>query len=82
MYWEVDTLGVESELSTLRDVFERQYGFNVETWLIPATEKSHNSLTQKALNFIDNFDSKDNLFILYYAGHGLINEHRQSTWAW
>jgi hypothetical protein len=37
---------------------------------------------QKALDFLDNYDSEDNLFILYYAGHGFINQDRQSTWAW
>jgi hypothetical protein len=34
----------------------------------------------KALNFIEDFDSRDNLFIVYYAGHGTINENRQSMW--
>lgn len=67
MRWEKDTLGVDSELNTLRDVFEKQYGFNVETWHIPTTEKSHNKLTQNALDFIEDFDSEENLFILYYA---------------
>ncbi|CZR58571.1 uncharacterized protein PAC_08463 [Phialocephala subalpina] len=81
MHWEVDALGVDSELNTLRDVFKQQYGFNVETWHIPATEKSHHKLTQNTLDFIEEFDSKDNLFILYYAGHGYINEYRQSAWA-
>ena len=76
MRWEVDALGVDSELNTLRDVFKQQYGFNVHTWHIPATEKSHHKLTQNALDFIEEFDSKDNLFILYYAGHGYINEYR------
>jgi hypothetical protein len=82
MLWEQDDLGVEGELNSLRTLFEDGYGFKAETWLIPATENSHNSLMQKALDFLADFDSKDNLFILYYAGHGYINPDRQSSWAW
>jgi len=80
--WAQDDLGVARELNALASVFEGQYGFNVETWQIPANEKSHNSLMQKALDFLDEYDSTDNFFILYYAGHGFINQDRQSTWAW
>jgi hypothetical protein len=82
MYWAQDYLGVEQELNALRNVFENQYGFNAETWYISANENSHNDLMQKALDFLRDFDSRDNLFILYYAGHGYINLDRQSTWAW
>lgn len=34
----------------------------------------------KALDFIEEFDQNDNLFIVYYAGHGTMNENRQSVW--
>jgi hypothetical protein len=36
----------------------------------------------KALEFIDDFESEDTLFIVYYGGHAKINEARQSTWSW
>jgi len=84
MRWEADPLGMfglEQEFDKLGDVFEKQYGFHVENLIIRANEKSHNHLMSQALGFIDDFDSKENLFILYYAGHGYINEQRQSTWA-
>jgi hypothetical protein len=80
MRWEHDTLGVESEFNKLGDVLEKQYGFHVENLIIRANERSHNLLMSQALGFIDDFDAKENLFILYYAGHGYINAHRQSTW--
>ena len=35
----------------------------------------------KALDFIEEFDQNDNLFIVYYAGHGTMNEHRQLVWS-
>ena len=82
MRWEKDTLGVEPEMNALKDVLEFKYGFSVETWHIPANPKSHTHLMQNALDFLRDFDSQDNLFILYYAGHGYINQDRQSTWAW
>jgi hypothetical protein len=82
MRWAQDDLGVAQELDTLASVFQDEYGFNVEEWKIPADKKSHTSLMQKALDFLDDYDSEDNLFILYYAGHGFINQDRQSTWAW
>jgi hypothetical protein len=34
----------------------------------------------KALDFVEDFDARDNLFIVYYAGHGTINENQQSVW--
>ena len=80
--WEQDDLGVAGEVNALASVFESQYGFNVENWQIPANDKSHHNLMQKALDFLDDYDARDNLFILYYAGHGLINQERQSTWTW
>jgi Caspase domain len=82
MRWAQDDLGVAQELNTLATIFQDQYGFNVEEWKIPADKKSHTGLMQKALDFLDDYDSEDNLFILYYAGHGFINQDRQSTWAW
>ena len=80
--WEQDDLGVAGEVNALASVFESQYGFNVENWQIPANDKSHHNLMQKALDFLDDYDARDNLFILYYAGHGLNNQERQSTWTW
>jgi hypothetical protein len=82
MRWEVDGSGFKQELDRLSDVFKDQYSFDVVTWLIPANDKSHHTLMAKALDFVDEFDSEDNLFILYYAGHGSINQDRQSTWSW
>jgi hypothetical protein len=82
MRWAQDNLGVAQELNILANLFQDEYGFNVEEWKIPADKTSHTNLMQKALDFLGDYDSEDNLFILYYAGHGFINQDRQSTWAW
>jgi hypothetical protein len=70
---------VKPEVERLRDVFRDVYGFNTEIWHIP-TIRSHHKLMGKALDFIEEFDQNDNLFVVYYAGHGTMNEHRQSVW--
>ncbi|KAE8445757.1 hypothetical protein EG329_012815 [Mollisiaceae sp. DMI_Dod_QoI] len=70
---------VQPELERLYDVFKNVYGFEVEDWTIP-TINSHRKLMGKALDFIEEFDARDNLFVVYYAGHGTINENRQSVW--
>jgi hypothetical protein len=82
MSWLDDKLGVSREVDKLQDISRNQYGFNTERWLIPANDRSQLDLTENALEFLRDFDSKDNLFILYYAGHGYINDDRESTWAW
>ncbi|KAH7330544.1 hypothetical protein BKA65DRAFT_60135 [Rhexocercosporidium sp. MPI-PUGE-AT-0058] len=68
-------------MNSLCEVFERGYGFQVETWKIPII-KSHRKLMGMALDFIEEFDARDNLFIVYYAGHGTINDNRQSVWSY
>ena len=79
--WEDDNLGVVDEVIELRDVFRVMYGFETETWRIPS-ERSHNSLAAKILRFLDVHESKDNLLIVYYGGHGEMNDDRQCVWSW
>lgn len=81
MRWENGEWGFERELDALRRVFQEDYGFDTTTWIIPSNESSQYGVMSNALSFIRDFDNSDNLFILYYAGHGLINRYRQSTWA-
>jgi hypothetical protein len=57
----------------------KDYGFHTEEWLIPSTD-SQWELMGKTLNFIRAFDGDQNLFILYYGGHGRINKSRQAEW--
>ncbi|PVH69008.1 hypothetical protein DL98DRAFT_661904 [Cadophora sp. DSE1049] len=82
MRWENGEWGFERELDALRRVSQEEYGFDATMWVIPSNESSQYDVMSNALNFIRDFDTSDNLFILYYAGHGLINRYRQSTWAY
>ena len=79
--WEDDNLGVADEIDELGDVFRNLYSFDVEEWKIPS-KRSHNSLAAKVLGFLDDYESKDNLLIVYYGGHGEMNDDRQCVWSW
>jgi hypothetical protein len=74
-------MGVALELDDLAKTFTSAYGFETETWLIP-TAKSYFALTTKALQTVRDFGDPDNLLIVYYGGHGLINDVRQGVWTW
>jgi hypothetical protein len=79
--WEEDPMGVQFDLNDLAKVFEISYGFNTEIWLIP-TKESFNALMIKALSVVEDFGKDGNLLIVYYSGHGLMNESRQPVWSW
>ncbi|KAK3358325.1 hypothetical protein B0T24DRAFT_540648, partial [Lasiosphaeria ovina] len=71
-----EDLGVGSEVEALAQVRDRDYGFQVQQCQIPV-ERPIRKLTQTISNWVDDHDSEHNLFILYYAGHGVIDEGRQ-----
>jgi hypothetical protein len=70
---------VGEEVEKLSEVFRLGYGFAVESWQIPSS-KPVLKLTQKISNWVDDHDNENNLFILYYAGHGKIDDGRQVLW--
>ncbi|MCJ1262793.1 hypothetical protein MMC22_002663 [Lobaria immixta] len=76
--WEDDDLGVIDEIIDLQTVFEETYRFQTERWKIPARE-SHFSLTIRLMKFLTDFKADDNLLVVYYGGHGGMNEDRQSS---
>lgn len=79
--WKDDNLGVVNEISELHDVFQQICRFKVENWSIPS-ERSHIALATKVLGFLNDYESRDNLLIVYYGGHGSMNDDRQCVWSW
>ena len=79
--WEADDLGVAKEIAELKDTFDKIYHYEVEHWKIPSN-RSHNSLNRRLTNFIDDYEGEDTLLILYYGGHGYMNDDRQCIWSW
>ena len=79
--WEADDLGVAKEIAELQDTFDNIYHYEVENWKIPSN-RSHNSLNRRLTNFIDDYEGEDILLIVYYGGHGNMNDDRQCIWSW
>jgi hypothetical protein len=65
--WEKDDLGVDSEIAELGKVFSKMYKFQVERYYIPNL-KPDRALKRRMIEFLE-YESKDTLFIVYYAGH-------------
>jgi hypothetical protein len=82
LYWEDEDpkLPVSVEVEELSDVFHTVYRFIVDVWQIPS-EESHKRLNQKILDFVElGGDSKEDLKIVYYGGHGMLGHNRQACW--
>lgn len=79
--WEDDDLGVIDELLELQNVFQTYYSFHTHEWKIPSN-RSHNSLAFRTMQFLEDFESEKNLLIIYYGGHGNMNDNRQCVWSW
>jgi len=78
---EDPALPVSIEAGMLHGVFKMLYNFDVEIWKIPI-EGAHKKLNQKILDFVElGDDSKVDLKIVYYGGHGMLAKNRQPCWA-
>lgn len=73
-------LPVSYDIPKLWDVFKETYGFETELWEIPDHD-SHTEVNQKIIDFSRlGGSSKEDLKILYYAGHGKITRNRLLSW--
>lgn len=77
--WEDDDLGVETEIVRLAEVLQTLYRYSVEAWKIPSM-KSHNQLGDRLRDFTKKYEKEDSLLIVYYGGHGYLNDSRQLVW--
>ena len=84
--WEDDVFlepginnGIQGEVDLLEQVFVDYYGFSTETYLIPS-KNSQRSLQKKIFKLQDDHDSRSELLIVYYGGHGVLNDFNQSIW--
>lgn len=65
--WEDDNLGVIKEVLELQEVFWQVYRYDVKEWRIPSTH-SYKALRKQISKFLDEFEDKDSLLIVYYGG--------------
>ena len=79
--WEHDDLGVESEIDDLAIAFGEAYGFQVERYRIP-NEEPDEAFEETLKQFVRSYQNPRSLLIIYYGGHGLLNDSRLGIWAW
>ncbi|KAL9596662.1 MAG: hypothetical protein Q9219_005657 [cf. Caloplaca sp. 3 TL-2023] len=77
--WANDDLGVATEIDELEFLFQHMYQYRTDQWKIP-DHRSHNALVRRIMQSLEDFESSDKLFIVYYGGHGYMNEDRQCVW--
>ena len=79
LYWGDDDLGVASEATSLKRVFEEQYNFETDTYLIPSID-AEQLLVQRIFEFRKKHATPENLLIVYYGGHAEQAEHDHCVW--
>ena len=79
--WKHDDLGVVTEIDQLAHAFGEAYGFHVEQFLIP-DEEPDEALEQTLKCFVRKYESPRSLLIVYYGGHGSLNDSRLALWFW
>jgi Caspase domain len=79
LYWADDDLGVASEAIDLKRVFEEQYNFETDTYLIPSVD-AEQLLMQRIFEFRKEHATPENLLIVYYGGHAEQAEHDHCIW--
>ncbi|PVH78147.1 hypothetical protein DL98DRAFT_390647, partial [Cadophora sp. DSE1049] len=73
-------LPVAVEICRLRSVFKDVYNYDVEEFEIP-DDDSHAEMSEKTNAFVKlNKNSRDDLKIVYYAGHGRLSPTKELIW--
>lgn len=81
LYWEENDVHPETEVDTIRELFERDFGFSSLTFLIPA-RRAQQELNREISAFVSNYSNNiDSLILVYYAGHGDVDNDGKSVWA-
>ncbi|MCJ1397565.1 hypothetical protein MMC11_000759 [Xylographa trunciseda] len=68
--WKDDDMHLkESEVDRLHAIFKSQFNFETQHFQIPPN-KSDTALLAAVTKFADDYNSPDNLMVVYYGGHG------------
>jgi hypothetical protein len=81
--WKTEdpNLPVWYEIDELCYVLDKIYGYEIEIFEIP-DQKCHIKVVEKITSFISiNDDSKNDLKIVYYAGHSRLSDTRDLVWS-
>ena len=82
LLWEDDDLNCMKEVKLLSAMFKDRFHYEVRQFLIPS-ERPQDSLNRAISDFVYTFGAKDNLLLVYYAGHGDpdLEGDREAVWA-
>ena len=72
---------MRAQTTRLKKVFERLYNFEVEEWDIPR-RGAYRELSHKLWDLEKTYNDPRHLLIVYYGGHGAIDEDRKAIWKW
>jgi hypothetical protein len=73
LHWQEDDLGVAFKLHTLSAVLKDTYSLSsVDTHLIPS-KNPYSSVERAIDNFKRSYSDPGNLLIVYYTGHGCLD---------
>ncbi|MCJ1249478.1 hypothetical protein MMC30_006702 [Trapelia coarctata] len=68
--WKDDDMRLKGyEVDRLQEILGKKFNYETHEYQIPAL-KSETGLLAAVSNFIDEYNSPDNLMIIYYGGHG------------
>jgi hypothetical protein len=79
LFWEDCDLGAEDELNALQDTFVSDLSFQTEIFAIPS-HRPYQSLEKRPFDFRQSHPGRDQLFIVYYPGHGGIDNNLRARW--
>ncbi|RPB14667.1 hypothetical protein P167DRAFT_59933 [Morchella conica CCBAS932] len=81
LVWEKDNIvGASKEAESLKKELEERWGFWGDIYRIPFIEEKgrQQAVVEKAVElFIENRDSKSNLLLVHYGGHGGMNDSNE-----
>lgn len=81
LYWKENDIDPEKEVDAIRKLFEQDFGFASLTFTIPP-RRAQQELNREISTFVANYSNQpDTLILVYYAGHGDVDDDGKSIWA-
>ncbi|KAI9729939.1 MAG: hypothetical protein M1834_006136 [Cirrosporium novae-zelandiae] len=76
--WENDDMNTRGEVKALQSILRDKFHYATDAFQIPS-RRSETALVKKVSDFVNAYDDSDNLIILYYGGHGYVDEEYDGT---
>ena len=81
LYWKKNDINPERELDAIRELFQTDFGFTSLTFPIPS-QSAQLELNREITAFVARCSNRvDTLILIYYAGHGDMDENGDGVWA-